>query len=121
MESYAVIKTGGKQYRVKPGDTIRIERLPAEIGAEITLAPVLAVNDGQGFRLGTPEITDLQVTGTVTDRIRDRKVISFKHKRRKGYRRKIGHRQHLTVCRIDAIGATTQTATQEEQESDHGA
>lgn len=117
MESYAVIKTGGKQYRVKPGDTIRVERLPADIGAGITLAPVLAVNDEKGFRLGTPEVKDVLVTGTVTDRIRDRKVISFKHKRRKGYRRKIGHRQHLTVCRIDAIGATTQ----EQQESDHGA
>ncbi len=117
MESYAVIKTGGKQYRVKPGDVIRIERLPADVGAEVALSPVLAVNDEKGFRLGTPELTDIQVTGTVTDRIRDRKVISFKHKRRKGYRRKIGHRQNLTVCRIDAIGATAQ----KEQESDHGA
>ncbi len=117
MESYAVIKTGGKQYRVKPGDVIRVELLADEVGAEVALAPVLAVSDEKGFRFGTPELTDIRVTGTVTDRIRDRKVISFKQKRRKGYRRKIGHRQNLTVCRIDGI----EPVAQQEQETDHGA
>ena len=117
MESYAVIKTGGKQYRVKSGDVIRIELLAADIGAEIALAPVLALSNENGFRTGTPELTDVRVTGTVLDRIRGRKVISFKQKRRKGYRRKVGHRQHLTVCRIDGI----EPLAQQEQETDHGA
>ncbi len=89
----------------------------ADVGATITLAPVLAVHDEAGFRTGTPDLGDVRVTGTVTDQVRGRKVISFKQKRRKGYSRKIGHRQYLTVCRVDAIEA----GAPQEQETNHGA
>ncbi len=105
MESYAVIKSGGKQYRVTPGDVVQVEKLAAAVGTVVDLQPVLAVGGESGFRLGTPALADVRVTGTVTEVIRGRKVISFKQKRRKGYSRKIGHRQHLTVCRVDAIEA----------------
>lgn len=118
MESYAVIKTGGKQYRVKPGDVVRIEKLKAAEGDAVILEPVLAVSDATGFRMGVPILTDVRVTGTVTGQIRGRKVISFKQKRRKGYARKIGHRQSLTVCRVDTIAVG---ATQQQEDSGHGA
>ncbi len=116
MESYAVIQTGGKQYRVKPGDIIRVEKITGEIGSPVLLKPVLASSGEQGFRVGAPELCDIRVKGTVTDQIRDRKVISFKKKRRKGYSRKVGHRQSLTVCRIDTI----EKLAPQEQETDHG-
>jgi len=103
MEPYAVIETGGKQYRVKTGDTFRVERLRAETGNEINLSPVLAFSDGKNLELGTPELDGVLVKAAVLDHVRGDKVISFKKKRRKGYSRKVGHRQDLTVLRIDGI------------------
>jgi large subunit ribosomal protein L21 len=103
MEAYAVVETGGKQYRVKEKDTLRVERIPAEVDAKVELKPVLAVSDGKTLSVGTPQISNAKVTSTVVDHIRAPKVVSFKKKRRKGYRRKVGHRQELTVLKIDKI------------------
>jgi large subunit ribosomal protein L21 len=103
MEPYAVIETGGKQYRVKAGDTFRVERLRVETGSEIDLSPVLAFSDGEKLEVGAPEVEGVAVKAAVLDHIRGEKVISFKKKRRKGYSRKIGHRQELTVLRIADI------------------
>ena len=88
MEVYAVVQTGGKQYRVKVGNILRVERLNIEAGKEVELRPVLAISDGKKIQVGTPEIKNAKVTSTVIEHVRGAKVVSFKRKRRKGYSRK---------------------------------
>jgi large subunit ribosomal protein L21 len=104
MESYAVVETGGKQYRVQENDTVQVERLDAEVGANLDLDTVLAVSDGEALTVGTPNIEGATVKTTVVDHIRANKVVSFKKKRRKGYSRKVGHRQEQTVLKVEKIG-----------------
>lgn len=99
---FAVIKTGGKQYKVAKNDVITVEKLPAEAGATITLDEVLMVGD----KIGTPVVSGAAVTAEVVEQTRGDKIIVFKKKRRQTYRRKNGHRQDLTVLRItDIAGA----------------
>ncbi|UCF31114.1 MAG: 50S ribosomal protein L21 [bacterium] len=100
---YAVIATGGKQYRVSEGDIIRVEKLPAEVGSDISFDQVLLVGDGEKIRIGTPVVDGASVTGKVVEQDRRRKIIVFKMKRRKNYRRKQGHRQDYTGVRIEKI------------------
>jgi large subunit ribosomal protein L21 len=100
---YAVIETGGKQYRVSEGDVVRVERLASSIGDEVSISDVHLVADGDNVQLGNPTVDGASVTGTVVEEGRGRKVIAFKKKRRKGYKRKIGHRQAYTALRIDKI------------------
>ena len=102
---YAVIKTGGKQYRVKPGELIHVEKLPGAVGDDVTFPEVLMVADESGAKIGSPTLEGASVTGKIVEQDRDRKVIVFKHKRRKGYRRKKGHRQHYTGVAIQNIEA----------------
>jgi large subunit ribosomal protein L21 len=104
MEAYAVVQTSGKQYLVKATDSLRVDRIQANVGDKVDLAPVLAISDGTTLRVGTPEVTDAKATATVVEHIRGKKVVSFKKKRRKGYHRKIGHRQELTVLKVESIG-----------------
>lgn len=99
---YAVIKTGGKQYRVAKNDVIKIERLEGEVGASITFPEVLMVG-GDNPVVGSPTVKGASVTGTVLEQAKGEKVIIFKKKRRKNYRRRNGHRQLLTVVRIADI------------------
>lgn len=103
MNFYAVIETGGKQYLVHPEDIFPVELLRAEAGAEIELKPVLAVSDGTTLTVGRPSVENASVKAVVVKHIRGPKIISFKMKRRKGYHRKKGHRQELTVLRIKSI------------------
>lgn len=103
MEAYAVVQTGGKQYRVKAGNTLRVERLDVEAGKKVELRPVLAVSDGKKLQVGTPEIKNAKVISTVIEHVRGDKVVSFKRKRRKGYSKKKGHRQNLTVLKVESI------------------
>jgi len=103
MEAYAVLETGGKQYRVTPGATFEIERLTAEPGTDVELATVLAVSDGKELKIGMPYVKDAKVVLTVKGHKRGPKLINFKKKRRKGYARKIGHRQEQTVVTVKAI------------------
>jgi large subunit ribosomal protein L21 len=98
---FAVIKTGGKQYRVVPGDVIKVERLEAEAGATIALEEVLMLGD----KIGTPLISGASVSAEVVAQDRGPKIIVFKKKRRQNYRRKNGHRQDITVLRIKDISA----------------
>ena len=98
---FAVIKTGGKQYRVVPGDVIKVERLEAEAGATIALEEVLMLGD----KIGTPLISGASVSAEVVAQDRGPKIIVFKKKRRQNYRRKNGHRQDITVLRITDITA----------------
>lgn len=100
---YAVIATGGKQYRVSEGDVVRVERLPSAVGDEVSISDVHLVADGSQVTVGRPTVAGATVRGTVVEEGRGRKVVSFKKKRRKGYRRKIGHRQSYTALRIDKI------------------
>ncbi len=103
MEAYAVIETGGKQYRVQSGDTLEVEKLEMDIGSSFELDRVLAVSDGSDLRIGVPLVEAAKVVAKVEDQIRGDKIINFKKKRRKGYTRKIGHRQSLTVLTIESI------------------
>ena len=100
---FAVIKTGGKQYKVATDDVIKVERLPAEAGAELVLDQVLAVGTEAGVTFGKPLVAGAAVTATVLEQARGDKIIVFKKKRRQNYRRKNGHRQDITVLRITAI------------------
>ncbi len=103
MEAYAVIETGGKQYRVQAGDTLEVEKIEAEIGSSITLERVLAVSDGTALSIGHPVVENASVTAAVKNQVLGDKLFNFKKKRRKGYSRKIGHRQSLTVLTIESI------------------
>ncbi len=102
---YAVIKTGGKQYRVAAGQKLKIEQIPADIGQEITLDQVLSVGEGDQLKIGTPLVTGAVVTATVLAQGRHDKVKIFKMRRRKHYQKRQGHRQNYTELRIEAITA----------------
>ena len=102
-QMFAVIKSGGKQYKVAKDDVIRVEKLDAEAGASVDFNEVLLVGDDKGQTVGAPLVDGASVAATVLEQMRDRKIIIFKKKRRQNYRRKNGHRQHLTVLRIDEI------------------
>jgi large subunit ribosomal protein L21 len=100
---YAVIETGGKQYRVAPGDIIKVEKLEASEGAEVALDRVLMVADGEQVKIGTPMLSGAKVTATVKAHGRGEKVRIFKLRRRKNYRRTQGHRQSYTQIEITGI------------------
>ena len=100
---YAVIETGGKQYRVAPGDTLEVERLEVEAGKSYTFDRVLLVANEGHVRIGNPAVSGAQVTADVTAHLRGEKKIAFKMKRRKGYHRTVGHRQELTRLKITDI------------------
>lgn len=100
---YAVIRTGGKQYRVAPGDLIRVEKLAGDAGAEVQFDEVLAARQGEALQIGSPTVAGARVTGTVVRQAKDKKILIFKKKRRKNYRRRQGHRQFYTAVRVTAI------------------
>ncbi len=100
---YAVIKTGGKQYRVAPGQKLKVEQMPADVGAEIILDQVLMVGEGESVRLGQPVVAGVAVKATVVGHGRGEKVRIFKMRRRKHYQKHQGHRQNYTELLIDSI------------------
>jgi large subunit ribosomal protein L21 len=102
---YAVIATGGKQYRVQPGETIQIEKLEDEPGKTVEFGEVLLVADGEKVTVGKPHVAGAKVTAEVIGTARGEKLIVYKYRRRKGYRRKTGHRQPFTAVKITAINA----------------
>jgi large subunit ribosomal protein L21 len=102
---YAVIKTGGKQYRVVAGEKLKIEQIPAEVGAEITIDQILMVGEGESVQIGAPLVTGASVKATVLSQGRHDKVKIFKMRRRKHYQKHQGHRQNYTEIRIDGISA----------------
>lgn len=102
-KGYAIIETGGKQYRVSVGDRISVERLPSDAGGEVTIDRVLLIGGEGAPRIGTPVVEGATVTATVEDHFRGEKIVVFKYKPKKRYRRKIGHRQELTHLTITAI------------------
>ncbi|PHZ84379.1 50S ribosomal protein L21 [Paremcibacter congregatus] len=104
---FAVVKTGGKQYKVAAGDVIKVEKLDGEAGSKVTLDHVLMVGDEKGVEVGSPTLSGMTVTAEILEQARAAKIIIFKKKRRQNYRRKNGHRQELTVLRIQEIGKAT--------------
>ena len=100
---YAVIETGGKQYRVQEGDVITIEKLNAEVGETVTFDKVLVLGEGKDVKVGTPYV-DAAVTGSVVENGKGKKVIIFKYKAKKDYRKKQGHRQPYTMVKIESLG-----------------
>ena len=100
---YAVVKTGGKQYRVSKDDILRVERLPGEAGEIVTLDEVLMVGEGADVKIGAPFIDGAAVAGEIVEQTRGDKIIIFKKRRRQNYRRKKGHRQLLTVLKVTEI------------------
>ena len=102
---YAVIKTGGKQYRVSAGEKLKVEQIPADVGAEIVLDQVLLLADGEALTMGTPLVAGAAVTAKVVAHGRGEKVRIFKMRRRKHYRKTMGHRQNYTEIEIVGIRA----------------
>lgn len=102
---YAVVQTGGKQYRVSPGDTLEIERLGTEAGESVELNDVLLLNQDGQVTIGTPMVSGASVVADVVEHKRGPKLVIYKMRRRKGYRKKAGHRQELTVVKVKEIKA----------------
>jgi len=99
---YAIIKSGGKQYKVSPGDVLKVEKLPGSVGETVVLDEVLMVSH-DSVRIGKPYLEGVNVTGEISEQGKDKKIIVFKSKRRKGYRKKQGHRQAYTAIKIKEI------------------
>ena len=102
---YAVIRTGGKQYRVAPGDVIRVEKLAGDVGSTVEFADVLLAGESDNVQVGQPTVSGLRVQGEIVAQGRAKKIVVFKKKRRKNYRRRHGHRQHVTSVKVTAIAA----------------
>ncbi len=100
---YAVLSTGGKQYKVEEGDVVRIEKIPGEVGTPVSFDKVLMLSNGEKVRVGTPLLEGISVNGHIIEQDKTRKILVFKYKRRKHYRRKQGHRQPFTAVKIDRI------------------
>jgi large subunit ribosomal protein L21 len=101
--AYAIIRSGGKQYRVAPGDIIAVEKLNAASGDQVVFDEVVLQADCDNITVGNPVIAGAQVTGELIEQFKDKKVIAFKYKRRKGYHRTVGHRRRLTRVKINSI------------------
>ena len=102
---YAVVNTGGNQYKVLKGETLRIEKIAGEVDSQVTFDKVLMVADGETIRVGQPLLEKAVVQASIVEQDKAKKIIVFKYKRRKRYRRKQGHRQPYTAIRIDGIEA----------------
>ena len=117
LMAYAIIKTGGRQYRIAEGDTIDVDLLAIEAGKTATFGDVLMYADGKNLTHGNPLISGAKVTAEVVEQRKDRKVIAFKFKRRKGYHRTVGHRRKLTRVKIKSISiGTKKTAAKKSEE-----
>ncbi|MCX5863228.1 MAG: 50S ribosomal protein L21 [Desulfomonile sp.] len=103
---YAIVQTGGKQYKVQPGEQLKIEKIPGDPGSEIALDQVLALSTPDGIDLGRPFVDNASVKATIMRTARDRKIVVFKKKKRKGYHKKQGHRQWYTLLKIEEIVQT---------------
>ena len=101
--TYAVIRTGGKQYRVAEGDVVRVEKLAGSVGDKVTLEDVLFVGGNDEVKIGSPTVPNAKVTGEIVNQAKTKKVIVFKKKRRKSYSRQRGHRQQVTMVKITGI------------------
>lgn len=102
---YAVVNTGGKQYKVQEGDLLRVEKLAGEVGSDVSFDKVLLFSDGEKLTVGQPLLDNVAVSGQIVEQGKGKKIIVFKYKRRKTYRKKQGHRQFYTTVKIASITA----------------
>jgi len=102
---YAIVNTGGKQYKIQQGDVLRVEKIPGEVGSPVSFDKVLMFSDGENVNIGRPVLDNVAVKGHIVEQGKDKKIIVFKYKKRKRYRRKLGHRQQYTEIKIDSIEA----------------
>ena len=100
---YAIVDSGGKQYKVQEGEILRVEKLAGEVGENVSFDNILMFSDGDNVNIGTPLLEDVAVSGHIVEQGKAKKIIVFKYKRRKRYRRKQGHRQQFTAVKIDSI------------------
>lgn len=114
---YAVVETGGKQYRVQSGDVIKVEKLAGAAGEKIALDKILAASDGASLKVGAPVVAKAAVEAEILEQGKGDKVIVFKKKRRQNYRRKNGHRQELTTLRVTSISVDGKTSVYEKKAS----
>ena len=117
---YAVVNSGGKQYKVRQGQVLRVEKIPGDVGSPVTFERVLMFSDGENVSIGQPALEDVAVEGHIVEQGKAKKIIVFKYKKRKRYRRKKGHRQDFTTVLIDDIKAKAQESfeTKEEPEAE---
>jgi large subunit ribosomal protein L21 len=115
---YAVVNTGGKQYKVQQGEILRVEKIPGEIGSPVTFDRVLMFSDGENINVGQPVLDDIAVEGHIVEQGKAKKIIVFKYKKRKRYRRKKGHRQQFTAVQIDSITARRAKAKETPEKTD---
>ena len=118
---YAVVNSGGKQYKVQQGQILRVEKIPGDVGTPMTFDRVLMFSDGENVSIGQPVLEDIEVGGHIVEQGKAKKVIVFKYKRRKRYRRKQGHRQAFTAVQIDSIQAKGAATRQEAKSQDESA
>ncbi|TES92498.1 MAG: 50S ribosomal protein L21 [Desulfobacteraceae bacterium] len=102
---YAIVNTGGKQYKIQQGDVLRVEKIPGEVGSPVSFDKVLMFSDGENVNIGRPVLDNVAVKGHIVEQGKGKKIIVFKYKRRKRYRRRLGHRQQYTAIKIDSIEA----------------
>jgi len=114
--SYAIIKTGGRQFRVAEGDTIDVDLLNVDSGKTMTFGDVLMFADGKNVTHGDPLVSGAKVTAEVVEQRKDKKVIAFKYKRRKGYHRTVGHRRKLTRVKIKSISVGAKKGSKKDEE-----
>jgi large subunit ribosomal protein L21 len=114
--AYAIIKTGGRQFRVEEGDTVDVDRLDVEPGKTATFGDVLLFADGKDVSHGNPIISGAKVTAEVVEQRKDKKIVAFKYKRRKGYHRTVGHRRKLTRIKIKTIDFESKKAGSKKSE-----
>ena len=115
---YAVVNSGGKQYKVQQGQILRVEKIPGDVGNPVTFDRVLMFSDGENVSIGQPELEDMAVEGHIVEQGKAKKIIVFKYKKRKRYRRKKGHRQEFTAVLIDGIKAKAQKSSETKDEAE---
>jgi len=113
---YAVVNSGGKQYKVQQGQVLRVEKIPGDVGSPVTFERVLMFSDGENVSIGQPALEDVAVEGHIVEQGKAKKIIVFKYKKRKRYRRKKGHRQEFTTVLIDDIKAKAQESFEAKDE-----
>ena len=115
---YAVVNSGGKQYKVQQGQILRVEKIPGDVGNPVTFERVLMFSDGENVSIGQPALEDVAVEGHIVEQGKAKKIIVFKYKKRKRYRRKKGHRQEFTAVLIDDIKAKAQESFETKDEAE---
>ena len=115
---YAVVNTGGKQYKVQQGEVLRVEKIPGDVGSPVTFDRVLMFSDGENVSIGQPVLDNVAVEGHIVEQGKAKKIIVFKYKKRKRYRRKQGHRQTFTAVQIDNIAAREAKAKEAPKKAD---